>query len=168
MKNSLSASEWTLLALFAIIMGSLVFISKFNAIRASDAIEKIPEGQIQILVTIDGAVKKPGQYLVAEGSPAISAVRKAKPTLWADLKPFKEPIISPAHLTVPELKEIRVYVAGEIGAPVELVLPAGSRISDLKSKIVFTPETDIAFFKRRKLLRDEEKIEVPKKKVERN
>lgn len=168
MKILLSAAEWTLLSVFAIIMASLVFISKFNAIRAADAIGKIPEEQIQILVTIDGAVKKPGQYLVAEGAPAIAAIRKAKPSPWADLKAFKEPIMSPLHIHVPELKEIRVHVAGEITAPAELVLAVGSRICDLKSKIGFTSETDKTFFRRKRRLRDGEKIEVPKKKVERN
>ncbi|MBX7067251.1 MAG: SLBB domain-containing protein [Parachlamydiales bacterium] len=167
MSQSLRNSEWTLLAILAIIMAGLIAISKINAARASIAIGEIEERQVQILVTIDGAVKKAGQYSVAEGTPVSAALKRARPTPWADLKamPLKELIMAPAHLTVPELKEIRVSVSGAVSEPADLVLPVGSRIADLKSKIGFTEETDKTYFRRRRLLRDREKIVVPKKKA---
>ena len=65
-----------------------------------------------------------------------------------------------------EEKEVRVVVRGAVKEPVEVVLPAGSRICDLKDQIIFTEETNKAFFRRKKVLRDGEEIIVPKKTVE--
>ncbi|MBU6383107.1 MAG: SLBB domain-containing protein [Verrucomicrobia bacterium] len=168
MKESLTSSEWTLLAALAFIMASLVFLAKVNAHRAADLGCDSQANQIQILVTIDGAVKKAGSFWVEEGVSVKEALRKAKPSPWADLKsvPLEQLIVQETHVHVPVLKEVRVHVSGAIAEMVDLVLPAGSRISDLKSKIGFTPETDRSFFRRRKLLRDGEKIEVPKKPLE--
>lgn len=168
MKHSLNSSEWTLLSIFFLIIASLIFISKVNTSRAADTIGQIEEKQTQILVTIEGAVKKPGQYWVSEGTLVKTALRKALPNSYADLRalPLKEIITQPLHLTVTELQEVKVSVGGAILEPLELVMPVGSRIFDLKSKITFTPETDKRFFRRRKLLKDGDKIEVPKKTVE--
>lgn len=74
-----------------------------------------------------------------------------------------------ASLALRELKEeeeIKVIVVGEVEQPVEVVLPKGSRICDLKNQIIFTKETNKAFFRRKKLLQNGEKITVPKKAVE--
>ena len=162
--------EWTLLSVFFLIIASFVFISKVNASRAVDAIGQIDEEPRQILVMIDGAVKKPGQYWVSEGTLVESVLRKSRPSPYADLKlqPLKEIVTNPLHLTVAELKEVKVSVSGAVLESLELVMPVGSRISDLKSKITFTSETDKSFFRRRKLLKDGDKIEVPKKTVEQN
>lgn len=170
MKNSLSPSEWILATSFLIFIAALVLIAKVNTYKASTAIASATLLPEEILVTIDGAVKKPGQYTIQAGITIEQALRKAKPAPEADLKalPLKEIIENPLHITVGELKEIRVTVAGAIAGPVELVLPPKSRISDLKSKVIFTDETEKTFFRRRKLLKNGEHIEVPKKTVEQN
>jgi hypothetical protein len=49
-----------------------------------------------------------------------------------------------------------------------LTLPAKSRVSDLKSKVVLSPDADKSYFRRRRWLKNGEKIEVPKKTVEEN
>ncbi len=168
--KSLSSSEWTLLGLFLVILVSLVVISKINSSRAADTLGKIKENQAQILVTVEGAVKKSGEYWVPEGTPVEAVLRKAgvKPNAYLKTLPLKKVVDAPLHLQVEELKEIRVSVGGAIAGPLELVLPVGSRICDLKSKVGFTSETDKTFFRRKKLLRNGDKIEVPKKTVEGN
>ena len=165
---SLRPFEWILAATLIIFIAALVLIAKINSYRASTAISAATLLPEEILVTIDGAVKKPGQYMIRAGGTIEHALRKAKPTVTADLKalPLKELIENPLHISVPELKEIRVFVAGAIAEPVELRLPPGSRICDLRSKVIFTNETEKAFFRRRKLLKNGDRIEAPKKTVE--
>ncbi len=167
-RGSLSRSEWTLLAIFLVVMASLVFISKVSIRRASDAIGKVSHTPEEILITIDGAVKNPGEYRVPFGSALGPILRKAKPSFYADLGalPLKKALLEPAHFSVSELKEVCVKVTGEVLEPVQLTLPIGSRVSDLKSKIGFTPEADKRFFRSRKKLRNGDEIVVPKKTVE--
>lgn len=65
----------------------------------------------------------------------------------------------------PPSTEVRVTVRGAAES-IELVLPKGSRISDLKEKISLSAEADKTFFRRKRKLKDGEVIEVPKKTVE--
>ncbi len=170
MKKSLTTSEWTLVGIFLIVMASLVLIAKVNKIRAGEEILAAEPRATQVLVTIDGAVKNPGEYWVPKGTLVEAALQKARPRPDADVAalPLKEILTGARQFTVPELREIRVWVEGAVAAAVELVLPVGSRISDLKAKVAPTDETDRAFFRRKRLLKHGEKIEVPKKRLERN
>lgn len=165
--SPLSSSEWVLATTFLLLLGSFIVIAKVNAYRAKIALEAFPV-QEEIFLTIDGAVKKPGKYQVQPGTSIEAILRKARPALDADLKslPFMDKIDRSLHITVNKLDEIRVNVTGAIAESADLLLPPGSRICDLKSKIIFTPETELRFFRRKKLLKDGDKIEVPKKTVE--
>lgn len=166
MKKNLSSAEWSLLAFFFIVFASLVLIAKVNVYRAEAAIAQF--SQDEFLVNVSGEVKKPGQYWVSSGETVGSVIAKAKPKRFADLdlSILKETVVGPRVIVVPQLKEIRVTIEGEVEEPITLFMPVGSRISDLKSKIKFTNEADSRFFRRKKLLHNGEKIRVPKKGVE--
>ena len=168
MKHSLKSSEWLLATSLLVLIASLVWVAHVNAKQASSAIATTSLVREAILVTIDGAVKKPGLYSVPLGTTVGQIVRKAKPTRDANLKlvPCKEVVDAPLHLTIEPLEEIRVVVTGAIAETLEVTLPPGSRISDLKSKVIFTQETEKTFFRRKKLLKDGDQIVVPKKTVE--
>ncbi len=167
-KLSLRPAEWALVASLLVFLSSLVLVAKINSSRAAAAIDAVEFAQEEILITIDGAVKKPGKYTVRSGATLEQVLRRAKPTAEADLRmlPLKEILDSPKHITVEPLKEITVFVVGAIAEPVEISLPPRSRICDLKNKVIFTSETEKAFFRRRKLLKNGDKIVVPKKTVE--
>lgn len=170
MKKSLQSSEWLLIGSLLAIMASLVIIAKVNAYRAASTISIADLKQEQILVTIAGAVAKPGEYSVLSGTPISEVLRKARPKPWANLQilPIKQVIEAPLHLNVEELTEITVSVRGAVDEPMKIVLPAKSRICDLKSKVSLTAEADKSFFRRRKVLKEGDVIEVPKKTVEKN
>jgi hypothetical protein len=167
-KLSLRPAEWALVASLLVFLSSLLLVAKINSSRAAAAIDAGEFVQEEILVTIDGAVKKPGAYAVWSGATLEQVLRKAKPTAEADLRtlPLKEILNGPKHIVVEPLKEITVFVTGAIAEPAEISLPPRSRICDLKNKVIFTPETEKTFFRRRKLLRNGDKIVVPKKTVE--
>ena len=170
MKKSLQSSEWVLAGSLLLIMASLVIIAKINVYRAASTLSS-PDLQIEeILVAVSGAVKKPGEYHVPAGTPLEAVLRRAKPLPHANLKglSLKEPIDAPRDLFVEELTEITVFVSGAVQEPMKLTLPARSRVSDLKSKVVLSPDADKSYFRRRRWLKNGEKIEVPKKTVEEN
>lgn len=70
------------------------------------------------------------------------------------------------ELVVEELTELKVLVRGAVVDPGSITMPLGARICDLKSKVILKDEADKTFFKRRRLLRNGEIIEVPKKSIE--
>ncbi|OGN64853.1 MAG: hypothetical protein A3E80_01870 [Chlamydiae bacterium RIFCSPHIGHO2_12_FULL_49_9] len=71
---------------------------------------------------------------------------------------IEEEVFDPAVVTV--------IVRGAVEEPLEVALPKGARISDLKSKVALKKDADKAFFKRRRLLKNGEIVLVPKKSVE--
>ncbi len=168
MKSSLPSSEWVLVGSLLLVMISLVLIAKVNAHRACSILEQT--GPTEVLVGVDGAVVKPGEYEVPVGTTIGSVLRKARPKANANLKiiPLNQPIEVATRLMVQELTEITVSVRGAVVEEKEIVLPVGSRICDLKSKVLCTAEADRRFFRRKKLLKDGQVLEVPKKTVEDN
>jgi hypothetical protein len=169
-ERKVRSSEWLLVVSLIFIMAALVVIAKVNAHRASSLIVSEDLKQETVLVTIEGAVAKPGVYPVLAGSLVGEALRKARPKPLANLQilPLGQLVEGPLHIKVEELSEVTVYVVGAVVEPVEMVLPAGSRICDLKAKVNLTAEANKSFFRRRKLLKNGEKIVVPKKVVEVN
>ena len=160
--------ESTIAASLLILIASFILVAKISSHKAPSKFpfkELLPE---TVLVSISGAVKKPGDYSFPAGTTIEQALRKARPSPDAnlDLLPLKKIIDAPLHIFVEELKEIQVAVRGAIAKPIQITLPVRSRISDLKSKVIFTEETEKAFFRRRKLLKNGDEIVVPKKTVE--
>ncbi|PIS02605.1 MAG: hypothetical protein COT85_04800 [Chlamydiae bacterium CG10_big_fil_rev_8_21_14_0_10_42_34] len=168
MKKSLPSSEWILVLSLMVVMGALVFISKVNVYRYASSLIQVEESQEMILVRISGAVTKPGEYLVPAGMRVVDVLKKSRPKPWADLAGVspKELVESPLDIKVKELAEITVTVCGAVTKPQEITLSARSRLSDLKSKISFEKDADKSVFRRRRVLRNGEKIDVPKKTVE--
>lgn len=149
-----------------LIMCSLVFVAKYSAWRAQGVIDDLKE--VEVVVTITGAVKRPGEYVVAAGTPIGMVLKKAGVGEMADLggislgKPVGEALV----LHVEELKEVSVKMVGAVREEVELKLPVGSRVCDLKSKVLLTDGADETFFRRRKLLKNGDIVAVPNKTVE--
>lgn len=153
-----------------LIMASLAVISKVNVYRAASTIDS-KDCQIEnILIAVSGAVKKPGEYRVAAGTPLAAVLRKARPLSQANLMGLDlgSPMESSRDVFIPELSEITVFVSGAVLAPVALTLPVASRVSDLKSKVALSADADKSYFRRRRRLKNGEKIVVPKKTVEEN
>ena len=168
MKNSFKSTEWLLVVSLIFIMTALVVIAKVNACRASSSLDVKDLQQETILVTIEGAVAKPGVYPVIAGTPVGEVLRKARPKPLANLQilPLAQLVEEPLFLQVEECKEVTVSVSGAVERPMEITVAAGSRICDLKTKVNLTAEANKSFFRRRRLLKNGDKIEVPKKVVE--
>ncbi len=168
MKKSAQPSEWIVVGSLFAIMCSLLLIAKVNAYRATFSFPPDDPKQEEIMVTISGAVAKPGNYPVSAGTPVEEVVHKARPKPWANLQkiPLKQLIEKPLYIDVETLSVITVSVRGAVTTPLEITLPAKSRVCDLKSKVSLTAEADKTFFRRKRMLKNGEIIEVPKKTVE--
>ena len=149
-------------------MTSLVLVAQVNASRASASIAVEDVKAEPVVVTVEGAVSKPGAYPVQPGTTVETVLRKARLKPFANVQnlPLHQIIEAPLHLKVEELAEITVFVCGAVTEPLEIVLPARARVSDLKSKVSLSDEADKTFFRRRRMLKHGEKIEIPKKDVE--
>lgn len=172
---SLSTSEWILsMSLFGFLL-SLLIISKITSFRDLDRIKEIrpAKAAIEILsVEISGCVQKPGVYQLLKGTTLRLALRKARPKPFADLSRVLE-LNSSCYLEVDTileescrieigaLEEVRIQVEGFVRETLSLVLPAGSRICDLKNRVELTPEADQTFLRRRRMLKDGEVVKVP-------
>lgn len=169
MKKSLPVSEWTYIYSILIVMVAFIIVAKINARRAFSEIVKIKPVK-EVLITIAGEVSKPGKYKVLTGTTLKSALKKAKPKKFSNLKdlPLKTIIEAPLTIDVKKLSELHVEVIGEVEEPTTLKLKPGTRISDLKSKLILTEDADKKFFRSRKQVLDGDLIRVPKKTVEQN
>lgn len=168
-KKSLQSSEWLLVGSLLAILASLVLVAKINLYLASETLSNFHlEPEKLIDVTISGAVLKPGVYQVSQGTLLENALKKARPKKNACLKKIdgKQMVETPLDVVLEELSEIVVSVEGAVEETAEVRLEPGARICDLKSKIRLTEEADRRFLKRRRILKDGEKITIPKKSVE--
>lgn len=164
MNKSLASSEWFLAAALLAIMASLAAIAKISSSKAFAQI-KIHEAEKPkfVIVSVQGAVAKPGPYPMVLGSELIETVLKAKPAKFADLKNLSMEKTAENSLVVyvEELKEVEVLIAGAVLNPGPMRFPIGSRLCDLKSKIQCSDQADRSFLKRRRLLKDGERVEIP-------
>jgi hypothetical protein len=171
MRQSMIASEWVLIGSIALILGSFWLVAQYHRAfgrspeRYSVLSLAVESPASSVTVAISGAVKRPGEYVVSQGTTLQQVLRKALPMASADLSslPLQKFLETSQAIEVPELREIRIFVEGAVLRPVELLLPAGSRIFDLRGKIDLSSEADRKFLKRKKLLRHGDRIQVPVK-----
>ncbi len=116
-------------------------------------------------IIISGEVAHPGAFSALPGTRIGDLVKKSRPKRFADLKgiDLDSPVEKALELVIPRLSEISVRIEGAVAVPIELKLPAGSRICDLKPKIECDGNANLQFFKKRRLLKNGEIVYVPKK-----
>lgn len=167
MKKSLQSSEWILVSNFLLVFCFICLFTKLKVHKLSSTIPvefAQPDGLIA--VTIQGAVSKPGVYLVSSGTPIEKIIKKSRPKKYANLKSLDltQKIEAPIELTIEEKTEITVSILQDQKPCLLLTLPIGVRFCDLKSKIDVDPSLSQTLFKSRRLLQDGEEISFVEKK----
>jgi NADH:ubiquinone oxidoreductase subunit F (NADH-binding) len=96
--------EWIVMALFLGCLGMLICSSMISQSRAMKCVElSVHQADVKkVLVTISGAVKRPGSYLVPVGSSVREAVKLAGISKDADRKniPYKRVILGSCEIEV--------------------------------------------------------------------
>ena len=150
-----------------LILSTFFLIAKNTSFRNLERLNQIKQPLLVPSITVDvsGSVKKPGKIDVPQGSTIRTVLRKARLQSMADLTniDWDQALESSCTLHVPALEKIVVVVKGSVEENVSIELPSGSRICDLKSRLKLSADADRAFFKRRKVLKNNEIIQVPSK-----
>lgn len=156
-------SEWILAGSFFFILGSLFAIAKIQTCHYSSQTEAKPVVLVHVEVT--GFVEHPDIYEVPVDTPLGAVLRKASPKRFANLRQLdpKSLITGSMQLVIEPLTSLKISVTGAVSKTEELEVPLGTRVCQLKKRIICTEETDLTFFKKRKLLADGEVVIVPKK-----
>ncbi len=161
---SLKKSEWVFLFPLVILIVTFVVIAKSSSFRSLSSENQKKDSLVS--VEVDGCVYRPGVYEVPEGSLLGGVVRKARPKPLADLGEIDlmQIVERSCKIEVPMHKEICIDVRGCVEQEVRLVLPAGSRVCDLKKLVVLSEGADQACLRSRKILRNLDVLVIPSQK----
>ncbi|MDP1608798.1 MAG: hypothetical protein Q8L98_05745 [Chlamydiales bacterium] len=161
--KSISYSEWLVVSFFLILISSLVMIAKFSSWKVNAYISELrPEETI--LVEVSGEVARAGSYEMPAGSLCRDLLQKISLKRFADISQIDPEAKIPSALMIPRLEGVRVRVEVEGVGSQELLLPLGTRVSELKSKVTLDLMSDLTSFRSRRMLLDGEVLLVKKKK----
>jgi hypothetical protein len=157
----LRASEWILAGSFVLILLSLFAIAKIQAWQYGQGSEcaLVPIATVKI----EGCVQRPGTYEFPVGTPLKEILHKARPDRFANLRSIdpEAVLIGALELTIPKLECLKISVTGAVAKNETIEVLPGTKLCQLKPKIALIEDTDLTFFKKRRLLVDGEVIEVP-------
>ena len=137
-----------------ILLGAIFSLSLISFLKKKNYFSP-PLKAKPLFIEIIGEIKKPGTYRILPGTRFKDLLAKAKPKRFADLKKI--------NLEEP-LSTITVYVKGAVVDSMNYLLPAGTRICDLKKYVDIKQDVNKDFIKRRSYLRDGQTIIIPFKK----
>jgi protein involved in polysaccharide export with SLBB domain len=114
-------------------------------------------------VIVKGAVAREGVYTISPEMTMGDLLAICEVCSNADLRRFKldNPIKKGRVLHVRERKVIYVEVSGAISNPGIIEMYPGNRYADLKGKVALLSNADTSIFKKRGVLKDKQKIEIP-------
>jgi hypothetical protein len=160
---SLRASEWILAGCLFCILLSLFAIAKFQVWHCTKGTDTTTISLVK--VKIEGFVERPNVYEFALGTPLEEALRKARPKRFADLRSIDQASVltTSIQLNIEKLSSLKVHITGAVAKSETIEVAPGTRICQLKQKIVLIEESDLAFFKKRRFLSDGEVVDVPYK-----
>lgn len=166
MTSKLPIYEWLIIVLLLLILFVLIMIAyvrQEKALPPTATPYELVKSQFE--VTIQGAVSKPGTYLIKKGSLLEEAIELARPLPEADLRSFRRysKVRDGQKINVPTKQMITVTLEGAIENPGPIQVPKGSRLEELIPYLQFTPEADVKKIQRKRRLKDQEVIHVPQK-----
>ena len=134
--NTLQNSEWVLVSVLLIFLASFVFIARYHEHRRAIQLQQFSWQEARpISVSIEGAVLKPGSYLVASGTLLGEALKKSRPKRFANFRELDldQVLESDCSLIIEELSTLKIKVSSDVnGIFKELEVPPGTRICDLR------------------------------------
>lgn len=163
-QRSVRSSELLLVGSFIVLLAALFLVAQCRSSLMHAQLQVHSDQIIKpVVVAISGAVLKPGDYKVPQGTSIQDVIKKSRPKQFADLSGFEHAQSVQKNMTifVAELSTIHVHVQGAVLEEMELDLPIGTRLCDLKSKIHLSKDSDRNFLRRRRLLKNGEVILIP-------
>jgi protein involved in polysaccharide export with SLBB domain len=166
--NRLPAQEWLVIFIIIAILGLVVFVTLIQNSSSLPATgiahEPLPS---TIEVHIEGAVRHPGLYVFPVGTRLEEALEQAEPLPEAHLSRLKKQRIlrDGQKIKVPAKATLTIFLKGAVKQEESIQVLEGARLEDLIQLADLSDQADIAKLKKRRLLKDQEVVYIPEKKV---
>lgn len=170
MKKNLSYRE---ILFLSSILGFLITLATISWLSSKGAESLLASNQVRqsktFEIQIDGEIKNPGAYTLHSKITLKDLLKKAKPLRYADLSGFNlyQVLSESAHLVIPKLSSIQIFLEIEGISTIALDMPLRSRFYELRDQEELkSVQVEGDFYKSRRLLRHGEKIHFPRIKQE--
>lgn len=149
--------EWVVVVLLSMFIFLIISVSHFQAYLYPQRYLKASP----IAVTVTGAIKSPGKYLVYPGVSLKEVLKKAGIIDKTDQKQIsmERQLFKSEEVYVPTLESIVVKVRGAVDEKT-LHLKPGTRICSLKKHLLFRENADLSGLNSRKKLYDGQTVTI--------
>ncbi|MBA3957533.1 MAG: SLBB domain-containing protein [Parachlamydiaceae bacterium] len=163
----LPTHEWitvlVILFLLATLTGVVLASSNSIGTRELGTPHYIVDREIEVF--IEGAVEKPGAYKIERGACVSDLLALASIAPDADTRKLKldKKLRKGQVIKIPHRPMITVHVEGAVKTPGAILVPKGSVVSDLASRLDLLEEADGKSLRRKRRLKDGEVIKIKTK-----
>lgn len=162
--NRLPVHEWLAVVSILILLFGITFIVWWSGDTGISMQRGTPYYIVDqdIEVVVDGAVEKPGSYIVKRGARISDVLALAGELPDSDLRRLRveRKVRNGQIIKVPHRPMITVYLEGAVKAPHSITIPKGSSLSDIIPLIEFEEGAHVDKLRRKRRLKDGEIIKV--------
>ncbi len=176
MSSRLPFHEWLVVSLFCsvlLLLASFAFLGRSHAYSSqppspsSFSQSSLPETPLTHLeVKVEGAVAHPGVYRLPLKTSLKELLAQAEPLPTADLSElsWRKKLRDQQTVTVPEKREITIYLDGAVKKPGAIKILSGTRYQELLPQLDCLEEADLrAIKKKKKFLQEGACVYIPSK-----
>lgn len=156
MSSRLPFYEWLIICLFCsllLVLASFAFLGRtpvYSSLSVELPLSEIPLSHLEIKV--EGAVAHPGVYRLPLNTSLKELMAQAELLPTADLSelPWRKKLRDQQTITVPERREITIYIDGAVKQPGAMQILSGTRCQELIDQLDLLPEADLRTLKRKR------------------
>ncbi len=166
-KPYLKTREWIIVILYCGVLAAITLVTQICVPAQkplSGGYHVLKSSEIE--VSIEGAVKRPGIYILDRTSLVKNLLALAVVTNEADLSKvnLNSKLRQGRHLKIPKKERVTVRIEGEVEDPVTLTAEKGIKVKDLVAHVNFTERAESKVLLKKRIVKDGETITVPAKK----
>lgn len=155
--------EWAAIVSILGFIGMICAVTQISNSGSAPSTAIYDHEKASMTVYIDGAVESPGMYQMPLKSTVNDLLQIAHPAPQANLKKVKlNSTLKPGQrITIAAYPQITIYLEGDVIAGAYQIRK-GTRLCDLPSLIAFPPSANMSIFKKKRVLKEGERLIVPK------
>ena len=169
--NRLPFHEWVIVSLLVIAFLTLALVTQF---KQAAPLPPVQNSHLlvddSIVVTIKGAITRPGDYSFKRGARLKELLAQAEPLPEADLESIKSnsKMRDGQIIKIASQRWITIQVEGAVESPGAMRVKHGTNRNELIEQLSLLPEADVSKLQTKRLLRNGEVLQVPVKKAPRS
>ena len=168
--NRLPFHEWIIVVLLVISFLTLALVTQFKQAAPLPPVQGSHLlADDSILVTVKGAIARPGDYSFKKGARLKELLAQAEPLSEADLESIKpnSKLRDGQVVKISAQRWITVQIEGAVVAPGPMHIKQGTHRDELIEQLKLLPEADTSKLQTKRVLRNGEVLHVPVKKAPR-